>query len=76
VTSALHMPRTIACFRAAGWHDILAQPADYQAVPGQWNAGSVQIARNLLLLDAAAHEWLGLAFYRLTGRTAEIYPVP
>jgi uncharacterized SAM-binding protein YcdF (DUF218 family) len=76
VTSALHMPRTIACFRAAGWPEVIPHPADYQTVLGGWNVGSIQIARNLLLLDAAVHEWLGLAHYRLTGRTQELFPGP
>jgi len=33
-------------------------------------------AADLLLLDEAAHEWLGLACYRLTGRTREFFPAP
>lgn len=75
VTSALHMPRTIACFRAAGWN-VVPKPADYRIVPGPWNAGSFSIVGNLALLDAAAHEWLGLLYYRATGRTSEIFPAP
>jgi len=27
-------------------------------------------------LDVALHEWAGLAYYRLTGRTDEIFPSP
>lgn len=76
VTSAGHMPRTIACFRAAGWPDVIAQPADFQAVPGLRNAGAFRIVSNLALLDLAVHEWLGLAYYRLQGRTHEFFPGP
>ena len=76
VTTAMHIPRTVACFRAAGWADFIPQPADYQSVLGGWNTGSIQIADNLVLLDMAAHEWLGLAYYRLTGRTKELFPAP
>ena len=76
VTSALHMPRSVACFRAGGWPDIVPQPADYRSVVGGWNLGSVQVASNLALLDEAAHEWLGLLFYRVTGRTRELLPSP
>jgi uncharacterized SAM-binding protein YcdF (DUF218 family) len=76
VTSAGHMPRTIACFRAAGWPDVIAQPADFQAVPGLGNAGAFRIVNNLTLLDLAVHEWLGLAWYRLQGRTQEFFPGP
>ena len=28
------------------------------------------------MLDVALHEWVGLAYYRLTGRTREIFPAP
>ena len=76
VTSALHVPRTVACFRAGGWPEAVPYPADYASVLGGLNAGSFRIASNLQLLDAAAHEWLGLAFYRLTGRTDEFFPAP
>ncbi len=38
--------------------------------------GSFQIADNLVLLDLAMHEWIGLAYYRLTGRTREFFPAP
>jgi uncharacterized SAM-binding protein YcdF (DUF218 family) len=76
VTSALHMPRSIACFRANGWPEIVPQPAAYASVTSGWNLGSVQIASNLELLDDAAHEWLGLLFYRVTGHTDELLPRP
>ena len=76
ITSAIHMPRTIACFRAAGWGDVIAQPADYRVALGSWDSGSFQVAENLVLLDEATHEWLGLAYYRLTGRTQEFFPAP
>jgi uncharacterized SAM-binding protein YcdF (DUF218 family) len=75
VTSAMHMPRAMACFRAAGW-DVIPQPADYRVVPGAWNTGSFRIADNLAVLDAAVHEWLGLVYYRMSGRTGEWFPAP
>lgn len=78
VTSAMHVPRTMACFRAAGWRDsnLIAQPADYRTVRGVPNTGSIQVARNLTLFDEAMHEWAGLLFYRVTGRTQEWFPAP
>jgi uncharacterized SAM-binding protein YcdF (DUF218 family) len=75
VTSAMHMPRTMACFRAAGW-EVTPYPTDYKVVIGPWDAGSFQMADNLALLDMAAHEWVGLAYYRLSGRTQEFFPAP
>lgn len=76
VTSAMHMPRAIACFRAAGWTDVIPQPDDYEALPGLANLGRVRIISRLTLLDLAMHEWLGLAYYRLSGRTNELFPAP
>jgi len=76
VTSAMHMPRVMACFRAAGWGDVVPFPTDYRVVMGRWSTGTFQAAANLALLDFAAHEWVGLAYYRLTGRTREFFPAP
>jgi uncharacterized SAM-binding protein YcdF (DUF218 family) len=72
VTSAMHMPRTIACFRAAGWGDVIPYPTDFKVVLGGWDASTIQVADNLALLDEALHEWIGLGFYRLTRRTASM----
>jgi uncharacterized SAM-binding protein YcdF (DUF218 family) len=72
VTSAFHMPRSVACFRAAGW-DVTAYPTDYRRPLSQW---SPDLLANLEDLDLAAHEWLGLVYYRLRGRTSEIFPAP
>ena len=76
VTSAIHVPRTMACFRAGGWPEIIPQPANYASVLGGWNAGSIRVASNLVLLDEAVHEWLGLLYYRITGRTRQLFPGP
>ncbi len=76
VTSAMHMPRVVGCFRAAGWTDIVPYPTDFRVVAGDWDRGTFRIADNLALLDSALHEWVGLAYYRLTGRIAEIFPAP
>jgi uncharacterized SAM-binding protein YcdF (DUF218 family) len=76
VSSAMHLPRVVGCFRAAGWSDVVPYPTDYRVVLGGWRAASFRIAVNLQLFDAALHEWVGLAYYRLTGRIAEIFPGP
>jgi uncharacterized SAM-binding protein YcdF (DUF218 family) len=75
VTSALHLPRTVACFRAAGW-EVIPHPADYLVAMGTWAPGLFQVANNLTLLDLGLHEWLGLAYYRVTGRTGVFLPGP
>jgi uncharacterized SAM-binding protein YcdF (DUF218 family) len=76
VTSAMHMPRVMGCFRAAGWPEIVPYPTDFRVVAGDWGRGTFRIADNLTLLDLALHEWVGLAYYRLSGRIAEIFPAP
>lgn len=77
VTSALHMPRAMGCFRKAGFR-VVAYPAAYQTsgrlrdVIGFAN----EPATGLVLTDMAAHEWLGLLVYRLTGKTSALFPAP
>jgi uncharacterized SAM-binding protein YcdF (DUF218 family) len=76
VTSAFHMPRAVAAFRAAGF--------TVEACPVDWRTrGSLDAARffgslsdGLARTDAAVHEWVGLGAYRLTGKTKELFPAP
>jgi uncharacterized SAM-binding protein YcdF (DUF218 family) len=72
VTSSFHLPRAIACFRAAEW-DVVPYPADYRRGPNAFHLGLLD---NLEDLDLAAHEWLGLVYYRLRGHTQELFPAP
>jgi uncharacterized SAM-binding protein YcdF (DUF218 family) len=72
VTSAAHMPRAVACFRAIGW-DVIPYPTDFNTGSTPW---SFRLVDNLSNLDDAAHEWLGLVYYRVRGFTAELYPGP
>lgn len=75
VTSARHMPRAMGAFRQAGW-DVVAYPVDYQTKrEGSWVTFQSPL-RALGLLNHALHEWLGLAWYRLKGRTDDIFPGP
>jgi len=66
VTSAWHMPRSMATFTKAGWN-VTAYPVDFRtgtATP--WTEYSLKDgARNWQLL---LHECLGWVAYRLTGR--------
>jgi uncharacterized SAM-binding protein YcdF (DUF218 family) len=72
VTSASHMPRAVACFRAKGW-DVVPYPTDFRR--GTHPLG-FDLLGNLEDLDLALHEWLGLVYYRLRGYTDELYPGP
>jgi uncharacterized SAM-binding protein YcdF (DUF218 family) len=76
VTSAFHMPRAIATFRAAGF-PIEAYPVDYRTRgPADAFRPFDVASKGLSRTDAAMHEWMGLLGYRLTGKTNELFPAP
>jgi uncharacterized SAM-binding protein YcdF (DUF218 family) len=72
VTSAAHMPRAIAAFRAVGF-SVEAYPVDYQTtgLPEDFLPSSMPSST-----DTAVHEWIGLIAYRVSGRTSELFPKP
>ena len=76
VTSAWHMPRSIGCFRAAGW-PVIAWPTDYRT-SGAADSHILmpRASLGLTLVDIAAKEWVGLLAYRLSGRTDALFPAP
>lgn len=71
ISSAQDMPRTVGIFRKAGW-PVIAVPVDYKAD----KQGGMELGDNLSELDRAAHEWLGLLVYYLTGKTDALFPAP
>jgi uncharacterized SAM-binding protein YcdF (DUF218 family) len=76
VTSAFHMPRAISAFRAAGF-PIEAYPVDWRTRgPIDARHPFFSFIGGLAMTDVAMHEWVGLIAYRLTGRTAELFPAP
>jgi uncharacterized SAM-binding protein YcdF (DUF218 family) len=76
ITSAFHMPRAIAAFRAAGFA-VEAYPVDWHT-RGPIDATRLfgSLSGGLGLTDAAVHEWIGLLTYRLAGKTREFFPAP
>jgi len=75
VTSAMHMPRAVGCFRGARW-PITPYPVDYRTTGRlSWSADWTT-AEELLLVNAAAKEWVGLAAYYMMGRTDALFPAP
>jgi uncharacterized SAM-binding protein YcdF (DUF218 family) len=76
ITSAYHMPRAIGLFRRAGFQ-VEAYPVDWQT--SGWVDFTTQqfsFMGELENLDIAFHEWIGLIFDRLTGRTSVLLPKP
>ncbi len=74
VTSAMHMPRAIGCFRRVGFA-VEAYPVDWRTLrqPGVMLSSPVG---GLARADEAMHEWMGLLAYWITGRTSEFLPRP
>jgi uncharacterized SAM-binding protein YcdF (DUF218 family) len=75
VTSARHMPRSVGVFRKEGWA-VIAYPVDYVTPPTVGLALGFNLAGGLRALDLAAYEWVGLVYYRLTGRSDAWLPGP
>jgi len=74
VTSAADMPRAVGCFRAVGW-PVVAFPVDYHT-PRSGIGSAPGLARGLDDVDWAAHEWVGLLYYRWRGWTPSLFPGP
>jgi uncharacterized SAM-binding protein YcdF (DUF218 family) len=73
VTSAFHMPRSLGAFCAAGWRAIAPHPTDYRAGTPLWQA-NWNYGPHVMTFATALREWIGLAAYRLTGRTTNLLP--
>ncbi len=73
VTSAFHMPRALGCFRETGW-TVIPYPVDYATSGTMELRAGFNLIAGLSSLSFATHEWLGLMFYYLTGRTNTLYP--
>jgi uncharacterized SAM-binding protein YcdF (DUF218 family) len=75
VTSALHMPRAVGCFRAAGFQ-VKPYPVEFRTGRSHPFAGFAPGSGALNDLDMAAKEWIGLVAYRLMGKTDALFPGP
>ena len=67
VTSASHMRRALASFRAAGWTNLVPYPVDFQTTPAYQNS-RFSPSGGFALLRTALHEYVGYFAYWLTGR--------
>jgi uncharacterized SAM-binding protein YcdF (DUF218 family) len=75
VTSAFHMPRSMGIFRKAGFV-VQPYPVDWKTIGWSDVLTFEDYLRGLELTNIAVHEWIGLAAYRLTGKTSELLPSP
>lgn len=76
ITSAMHMPRAVGVFRQIGF-PVEPYPVDYQ-FNGRVNLLKLpeSVLGALTKTDRAAHEWLGLLAYWITGRIPVLFPGP
>lgn len=75
LTSATHMPRSVASFEAFGLA-VEPYPSDFLTGPSLSvrHILAPPILANLTHADRALHEWVGLLVYRLSGRTRTLLP--
>jgi uncharacterized SAM-binding protein YcdF (DUF218 family) len=76
VTSAWHMPRAMGIFRRAGFK-VVAYPVDYRTFGDSRDFLLARIGFDqIMMLEYAVHEWIGLVAYHLTGKTDAWFPAP
>jgi uncharacterized SAM-binding protein YcdF (DUF218 family) len=75
VTSAYHMPRSVGLFRKAGFK-VEAYPVDWRASKSSMFSFFSIAIEGLELTHVAMREWIGLAAYRLAGKTDQFFPGP
>ena len=73
ITSAFHMPRSVAIFCQQDW-PVYPYPVDHYSERGNLLRVLFDFANNLSTLRTAVREWTGLAAYRITGRTSQFLP--
>lgn len=68
VTSAFHMPRSVAIFESAGW-PVIPAPADYKT-DGKLRIlpNGLNVAGNLSDFSTALRELIGMAAYTISGK--------
>jgi uncharacterized SAM-binding protein YcdF (DUF218 family) len=75
VTSAYHMPRAVASFRAVDW-PVIPFPVDFRVDPETGLRPNFNLTDGLGTTTIAGKEWAGLVGYRLLGWTGELFPAP
>ena len=75
VTSAWHMARSVGIFRKFGWQ-VIPYPVDFKTTGKTEFSIGIPSLREVVLCSNTIYEWIGLFYYRLLGRTSELFPGP
>jgi uncharacterized SAM-binding protein YcdF (DUF218 family) len=75
VSSAYHMPRAVASFRAVDWQ-VIPYPVDFRVDPSTGLRANFNLLDGLSAATIAGKEWAGLVGYRLLGWTGDLFPGP
>lgn len=75
VTSAYHMPRSVALFQKQGFN-LIPYPVDYHTSGHYEMWFFLGLKMNLDAWHASSREWLGMVINYIMGRSDEIYPKP
>jgi uncharacterized SAM-binding protein YcdF (DUF218 family) len=76
ITSAYHMPRAMGVFRKAEF-TVEPWPVDYRTRgAADLSRPLNKVSEGLQRVDIAAHEWVGLLAYWITGRSETLFPGP
>jgi uncharacterized SAM-binding protein YcdF (DUF218 family) len=75
ITSAFHMPRSVGTFRKAGWN-VIPYPVDYQTRKSRTLPLHFNFSGGVGSLSSSIHEFCGLLFYWIFGKTDELFPEP
>ncbi len=67
LTSASHMKRALASFKAAGWASLVPYPVDFQTTSTP-NWGQFSPVKGFLMVQVGLHEHVGYLAYWLSGR--------
>ena len=69
------MPRSVGTFRKAGWN-VIPYPVDYKTSNSRTFPLNFNFSGGVGSLGRAIHEFYGLLFYWIYGKTDELFPEP
>ena len=73
ITTAYHMPRSMGVFCQQNW-TVIPYPVDHQTLPSKIYQPGFSLIEHANHLVLASHEWLGLLYYYISGKTLQLFP--